>query len=255
MVLAKLREFRERYGVASNDAMPILSQAPQECGEGAETRLYCPTMQDVQESCTMGYENPRARSKQMKTCRKCQEPKQLDEFYRDKKSSDGKHSYCKECERARRRKYHYDNHEKSTATSRKWKANNKERNKEITQSWRESNELHIVESTRAYREANRDKVNEWNREWRRKNPLRKARNDRRRRECLITATPPWVSDADLAPFYELSHRMTEETGIKHEVDHIVPIVNDAVSGLNVPCNLQVITRSENARKSNTFKVA
>lgn len=192
------------------------------------------------------------RGAQMKQCRKCGVEKVLDEFYRDKKSSDGKHSYCKECERARRRKYHYDNHEKSTAASQGWKARNKQHTLAKTQEWRAKNIDHIREQQKEYRANNREKVNETYRNWYRRNPKKKAARDKRRYFALSRATPDWVSDSDLAPFYLEAAMMTEKTGIPHEVDHIIPLQNPAVCGLNVPWNLQVLTRSENARKSNSF---
>ena len=37
----------------------------------------------------------------MKTCRICNETKPLDEFYRDRRSADGKDSYCKDCRKRR----------------------------------------------------------------------------------------------------------------------------------------------------------
>lgn len=188
----------------------------------------------------------------MKRCRKCDEEKDLSEFYSDKKSSDGKHSYCKECERARRREYHYKNHEKSTATSRAWKKRNKQKTLAKTNEWRAKNLDAIKERQKEYRANNRDKVNEAYRDWCRRNPKKKAARDKRRYFALCRATPSWVSDNDLAPFYLEAAMMTEKTGIPHEVDHIVPLQHGSVCGLNVPWNLQVLTRSENARKSNKF---
>lgn len=46
--------------------------------------------------------------------------------------------------------------------------------------------------------------------------------------------------------------MTHKTGIRHEVDHIIPLQGRTVSGLHVETNMQVITRAENRAKWNHF---
>ena len=45
--------------------------------------------------------------------------------------------------------------------------------------------------------------------------------------------------------YEDAKRLTEETGIKHEVDHIWPL---SKGGPHLPWNLQVLTKEENRTK-------
>lgn len=61
------------------------------------------------------------------------------------------------------------------------------------------------------------------------------------------ATPPWLSDED----FEIIRSMYENANPKFEhVDHIVPLKNDLVCGLNVPWNMQVISIKENLGKSN-----
>lgn len=52
--------------------------------------------------------------------------------------------------------------------------------------------------------------------------------------------------------YELAHIRTAATGVPHEVDHIVPLCGEQVSGLHVPHNLQVLTREDNRRKYNHY---
>jgi hypothetical protein len=66
------------------------------------------------------------------------------------------------------------------------------------------------------------------------------------------ATPIWADRDVIKEFYIEAQRLTKETGIKHEVDHIIPIQGKLVSGLHVPANLQILTEFENISKSNRF---
>ena len=43
-----------------------------------------------------------------------------------------------------------------------------------------------------------------------------------------------------------------DTGVKHEVDHIIPLIHDRVCGLDVPGNLQILTKRQNRRKAARF---
>jgi 5-methylcytosine-specific restriction endonuclease McrA len=70
-------------------------------------------------------------------------------------------------------------------------------------------------------------------------------------------TPCWLTFEHLKQIELLSIealRLTQTTGVRHEVDHIIPLRGQSVSGLHVPWNLQIITKSENASKRNKFKV-
>ena len=68
--------------------------------------------------------------------------------------------------------------------------------------------------------------------------------------------PAWLTKSDLIEMKwarMMARERTRETGVVHVVDHIVPLLGDNVCGLDVPSNLQIITRTENSRKSNKFK--
>lgn len=66
------------------------------------------------------------------------------------------------------------------------------------------------------------------------------------------ATPPWVARSDLLKFYEISYQLSIETGIKHHVDHVIPLIHDLVCGLHCPANLNVIPWNENLSKGNKW---
>lgn len=73
------------------------------------------------------------------------------------------------------------------------------------------------------------------------------------RAALLRATPPWLTaehKAAIRAVYEEAQRLTDETGVPHEVDHIVPLRGKGVCGLHVPWNLRAIPSRENRSKSN-----
>ena len=57
----------------------------------------------------------------MKCCIKCKEEKPLGEFYRAKKSKDGRQSYCKVCDQSSVRKWQINNPDKLKMFVKRWK--------------------------------------------------------------------------------------------------------------------------------------
>lgn len=77
----------------------------------------------------------------------------------------------------------------------------------------------------------------------------------KRRAAKLQRTPPWADLDAMRAVYAEANRLTQETGIPHHVDHIVPLQGRLVSGLHVHNNLQILTGSENSKKRNHFEVA
>jgi hypothetical protein len=76
-------------------------------------------------------------------------------------------------------------------------------------------------------------------------------NARRRRHR--EATPAWLTKEqreDIKQLYTEAQKITKLTGVRYEVDHIIPLINDIVCGLHVPWNLQVIPKTDNLKKAN-----
>lgn len=74
--------------------------------------------------------------------------------------------------------------------------------------------------------------------------------ERRKSSLRKHAMPSWADLDKIKELYRYSRFLTESTGIRHEVDHIIPLVSDIVCGLHWEVNMQVITMQENRRKTN-----
>ena len=75
-----------------------------------------------------------------------------------------------------------------------------------------------------------------------------------RRKKRDKSLPPWADKKAIRAIYFEARRLTASTGIKYEVDHIIPSNHPLVCGLHVETNLQIITEFENITKSNSFYV-
>src|SRR6185436_7480545 len=60
----------------------------------------------------------------------------------------------------------------------------------------------------------------------------------RREAAKLLATPAWADLGALEAIYRDADRMSRETGIQHDVDHICPLQGKTVCGLHVAHNLQ-----------------
>lgn len=74
----------------------------------------------------------------------------------------------------------------------------------------------------------------------------------RRNARKLQATPAWGSSGAIKAFYLKAADITKATGMKHHVDHIVPLQSRHVCGLHVEFNLEVKPWVENVSKSNRW---
>jgi hypothetical protein len=134
--------------------------------------------------------------------------------------------------------------------------------------WRTENAEHYKKKKRQYldREDTQLAARKRTRRWVEENPERKREQDKKfaeenrglvnsyksaRRARMRKAIPPWQTEQDkilIRQIYDECDRISKETGIRHEVDHIVPLWGKVVTGLHVPNNLRIITAKENNRR-------
>ena len=80
---------------------------------------------------------------------------------------------------------------------------------------------------------------------------RRAEQDARRR--LRQYCPLAKNDAEaIVDLYKTAAIKTMITGVKHQVDHIIPLNHPDVCGLHVSWNMDILTAEDNVRKSNNF---
>jgi len=190
-----------------------------------------------------------------KVCSKCKIEKPVEGFSKDKSSKDGLCFHCKECIKEyhkanyykfkeRKKEYHKANYYKFKDLQKEYKKEYRKANSGKIKEYLKANSGKIKESQKEYgkdyREANHDKINA---------------HAAKRRSKKLQATPPWLTKEHLSAirmYYTESKALEKATGLKHHVDHIVPLQGKNVCGLHVPWNLQVLTASENSAKNNHY---
>lgn len=164
-----------------------------------------------------------------------------------KKKSGGK---CRECGRLQAAEWRTANRDASRAIYAKSYQENKER-------ILEQNKLDTTknnEYSKVYRENNKEQRRLSGEKWRAKNKVLTCFLANARRAKKLQATPKWAEteQKEIEALYREAARLQEETGTKYHVDHIIPLQSDLVCGLHCLANLQILTQTENNKKSNKF---
>ena len=119
----------------------------------------------------------------------------------------------------------------------KWKLDNPQRYKKMNSGWAI---------------AHPEKAKELKSRWQKANASKCSVVSIRRKAAKMQATPAWANQDLILAFYEQAQHLTKETGIKHQVDHIVPLQGRTVTGFHCEANLQILTARSNISKGNRF---
>lgn len=176
-------------------------------------------------------------------CRTCQKDLPVDAFRSDRIGPKTKRDRCRACNSKASHQWNLDHPArvkeifinrapKAYAKRAEWGRNNREYLANRHLEWRNSNRAAITASSTLKLVDNYDRL-----------ALRGTR------------LPPWANIDAIRAIYKEAKRQTKETGIPHQVDHIIPLRGRNVCGLHVESNLQIITKNENLKKKNSFQEA
>jgi 5-methylcytosine-specific restriction endonuclease McrA len=115
-----------------------------------------------------------------KICTKCKCEKQLSEFTNLKNSKDGKHSYCKICNRLVNKQSRLNNKEKIKIKKQKEYQENKEKILQQRKEYYSNNRENILKRVSNYTELNRQEINTKRREFRKENLEHMKSQDRKK---------------------------------------------------------------------------
>lgn len=153
---------------------------------------------------------------------------------------------------ARRREKAQENPEIRLAKRRERRIRNRDAQRQADRAWKQENKEKVSAQTAARRLVRRDELNAMQRARHHANPGKYNARTAKRAAFKKRALPAWADLLAIQEFYVEAARLTISTGVKHEVDHIVPLDSPLVCGLHVQSNLEVKTQRENRKKSNKF---
>jgi hypothetical protein len=190
-----------------------------------------------------------------KMCIDCGEESPVDNFPKNPRMDDGLLNRCKSCEYTRVKEWRKSNRGRVKFLQDRWRKDNPEQFKQHLVKYQSK----TVEKRSAWRRAryanNRESELAKCRAYQKGNVEYQSRKNATRRVAHVNATPKWLTalqKAQMTAFYEISKARTVQTGIRHHVDHIVPLRGKVAAGLHVPWNMQVLTGVENNKKFNSL---
>lgn len=146
-----------------------------------------------------------------------------------------------------------NNSERRTANVVKWQKENPDKLKVIKDRERIKNIDRYKEYSKEYYQVNKEKILNHFKKWRKENKDKTCFYSNRYKARKIMATAGWANFDKIMAIYQECSLLTSRTGVKHHVDHIIPLKNNIVCGLHVENNLQILTMKENLSKHNKFE--
>ena len=183
-------------------------------------------------------------------CIKCGEIKPLSEFGLSNRHRLRVEKRCKICANTYKYKWALANAESRLSSLERYSANNREKYNRAKSAWKKRNPEKNAEISKRWRQSRPEIQYGYVKAFYKRNPGKVIAWHAKRNADKIRATPKWADKIAIEAIYQLAALETKRTGVKHVVDHILPLRSKIVCGLHVESNLRVITKRENCIKSN-----
>ena len=198
---------------------------------------------------------------QYKTCTKCGQIKNLDEFHNSKSHKSGKKSACKLCNTAAAVAYQKATKDTTYPRITAWRKNNPEKTKEYSRlarikradadrEYRKTYYLNNVEAKRQYSRqyaiSNPEKLYEKGRRWREANPEKLRRYSIERRSRKKLASVFLIRDKDITRILAQPCLYCGKEG--GTLDHVIPLVRGGLHGIG-----NLVSACERCNKSKSDK--
>lgn len=202
-----------------------------------------------------------------KKCNCCGESKPICDYGKRSASKDGLHYYCKSCANNKSTKWSKENSDYVNKKRRARYRIDSKKYLERTNTYKKQNADKVYNSNKNYRKNNPENQRLWQsnyyfknkqkcnlaiQRWREQNYWKCSEYNASRRASSLNASLRLdiFSQKQIKQIYRDAKIISEETGIPHHVDHIVPLRAKNCCGLHVPWNLQIIPASVNVSKGN-----
>lgn len=203
-----------------------------------------------------------------KNCTTCNNLLSLNMFYKNKNNKDGYKFSCKKCELEYQRKHK----NKTKLANKRYKIKNLEKiklkHKNLRQKYKQLNQnsnniitslccnkCKNVKDINYFSKNSTTKIgyNSWckkclkkaNQLYNKNYPEQKRKDAANYRSRKSNRTPKWADIIKINEFYRNCPK-------GYEVDHIIPLHGNNISGLHIHTNLQYLTKEENSKKGNKF---
>jgi hypothetical protein len=164
-----------------------------------------------------------------------------------------KYRRCPECKKITDKRWFTKMRKESPEKEREYKRIWARNHRDVLENWVENNRDKSNAIKKKWRDNNPDATSAATKIWRGNNPGQAAAHVATRRSKKLKATPSWLTKEqkkEIAEFYKLAKELQWLSEDPLEVDHIIPLQGENVSGLHVPWNLQILPRDLNLKKGN-----